>query len=77
MKLLSVALTIVLLNVVTALDSLVDVGYTKYLGTALPNGISQWLGIRYAAPPVDNRRFRAPEDPPTNSSVQVADTVST
>ena len=76
MKLLPVAFAIVLLDVVTAVDPLVDVGYAKYLRTALPNGISQWLGIRYAASPVGNRRFRAAEDPTTNSSVQVADTVS-
>ena len=64
MKLLPVALALVLLNAITTVDPLVDVSYTKYLGTALPNRISQWLGIRYAAAPVDNRRFRAPEDPP-------------
>ena len=77
MKLLPVALALVSLDAITAVDPLVDVSYTKYLGTALPNSISQWLGVRYAAAPVGNRCFRAPEDPPINSSVQVADTVST
>ena len=77
MRLLPVALIVATLDVVTAVDPLVDDGYTKYLGTELPNGISQWLGIRFAAAPVGDLRFRAPEDPPTNSSVQVADAVST
>ena len=58
-----------------AVDPLVDLGYTKYEGTALPNGISQWLGIRFAAPPVGDLRFSAPADPPSNDTVQTADTV--
>ena len=56
-------------------EPLVDLGYSRYLGTALPNGISQWLGIRYAAPPLGELRFRAPMDPPVNDTVQVADQV--
>ena len=58
-----------------AVDPLVDLGYSKYEGAALPNGISQWLGIRFAAPPVGDLRFNAPADPPSNDTVQVADTV--
>ncbi|PQE21386.1 triacylglycerol lipase protein [Rutstroemia sp. NJR-2017a BBW] len=41
----------------------VDLGYSKYQGTNLGNGVSQWLGIRYAAPPLGDLRFRAPRDP--------------
>jgi hypothetical protein len=33
---------------VGAVDSIVDLSYSKYEGTALPGGITQWLGIRYA-----------------------------
>lgn len=58
-----------------AVEPLVDVGYTKYLGTALPNGISQWLGMRFAAPPIGTLRFRNPVDPPLNDTIQVADQV--
>lgn len=58
-----------------AVEPLVDVGFTRYLGTALPNGVTQWLGMRFAAPPLGNLRFRAPEDPPTNRSLQTADQV--
>jgi len=63
---------------IAAVDTLVDLGYTKYKGTALPNGVTQWLGMRYASPVsrVDGMRFAAPQDPPTNSSIQEANSVS-
>lgn len=53
----------------------VDLGYAKYQGVNSDNGVSQWLGIRYAAPPVANLRFRAPADPLLNDTIQIADTV--
>jgi carboxylesterase type B len=40
------------------------------------NGISHWLGIRYAAPPLGDLRFRAPQEPIVNETLQIADTVS-
>ena len=63
---------------IVAVDTLVDLGYAKYQGTALPNGITQWLGMRYASPVsrVDGMRFAAPQDPPANSSIQEASSVS-
>jgi hypothetical protein len=33
---------------VGAVDPIVDLSYSKYEGTALPGGVTQWLGIRYA-----------------------------
>jgi len=33
---------------INAVDPIVDLSYSKYEGIALPNGVSQWLGIRYA-----------------------------
>lgn len=54
----------------------VDLGYAKYEGTALGTGVNQFLGMRYAAPPVGNRRFRAPEDPLHEYGVQPAQAVS-
>lgn len=41
---------------------LVDLGYSTYQGR-VSAGIAQWLGIRYAAPPVGSLRFAAPQDP--------------
>jgi carboxylesterase type B len=63
-------------SLVGAVDPLVKLGYTSYQGMALGNGISQWLGLRYAAAPVGDLRFAAPQDPPKNSSVQIANKVS-
>ena len=60
-----------------AVDPLVDLGYSKYLGIALPNGVTQWLGMRFAAAPLGELRFRAPVDPIKNATVQIADQVST
>ena len=54
----------------------VDLGYAKYEGTALGTGVNQFLGMRYAAPPVGNRRFRAPENPLHEYGVQPAQAVS-
>ena len=45
------------------LDTLVDLGYAQYRGVETQNGITQWLGMRFAAPPVGDLRFRAPADP--------------
>ena len=53
----------------------VDLGYSKYQGTATNKSVSQWLGIRYAAAPVGDLRFRAPADPVTDHTLYVADTV--
>lgn len=53
----------------------VDLGYSQYQGASAANGVSQWFGIRYAAPPVGDFRFRAAADPLVNNTVQIADTV--
>ncbi|KAI1100539.1 alpha/beta-hydrolase [Jackrogersella minutella] len=55
-----------------AVDPAVDIICNKYAGYSTPNGITQWLGIRYAAPPVGNLRFMPPQDPPCNSTTQEA-----
>ncbi|OBT95578.1 hypothetical protein VE01_05914 [Pseudogymnoascus verrucosus] len=41
----------------------VDLGYTQYKGFRTPDGIDKWFGMRYAAPPLGDLRFRAPQDP--------------
>lgn len=57
-------------------DYFVDLGYSRYSGKSFNDGTTQWLGIRYAAPPVGNLRFAAPQDPLRNTTIQVADEVS-
>lgn len=54
---------------------IVDLGYSSYQGTSLENGVSRWLGIRYAAPPVGDLRFRAPKDPLQTTTLQMANAV--
>ncbi|KAJ5691794.1 hypothetical protein N7462_001217 [Penicillium macrosclerotiorum] len=41
----------------------IDLGYSQYEGVSLANGIEEYLGMRYAKPPLEDLRFRAPEDP--------------
>ncbi|KAG1731963.1 Alpha/Beta hydrolase protein [Suillus paluster] len=59
----------------TASAPLIDLGYAQYQGSvdAATNTIS-FLGIRYAAPPLGNLRWAAPQPPPTVSGVQQATT---
>ncbi|KUJ10568.1 triacylglycerol lipase-like protein [Mollisia scopiformis] len=52
----------------------VDLGYSTYQGANGASGVSQWLGIRYAAAPIGNLRFRAPQDPVTDNKTYVANT---
>ena len=48
MKLSEFFVVILSAVVIDAVDPIVDLSYSEYEGTALPNGVSQWLGIRYA-----------------------------
>ncbi|KAJ3905868.1 Alpha/Beta hydrolase protein [Lentinula edodes] len=52
----------------------IDLGYAQYRGVFdSVNNITSYLGIRYAAPPIDDLRWRAPQPPTDNSStVQLA-----
>ena len=56
-------------------DLVVDLGYAKYRGQALGNGVKQFVGMRFAAPPLGNLRFRAPRAPKKEEGIQDASTV--
>ncbi|KAH8882565.1 carboxylesterase [Thozetella sp. PMI_491] len=58
-----------LLPSVGAVDPLVDLGYTKLQGVAEQIGVTQWLGVRFAAPPLGQLRFAAPVDPQPTTDV--------
>ncbi|KAE8136006.1 Alpha/Beta hydrolase protein [Aspergillus pseudotamarii] len=50
----------------------INLDYAQYQGVRLPAGVDQYLGMRYAAPPLAELRFRAPQEPVRTSSVQDA-----
>ncbi|TVY64341.1 Lipase [Lachnellula suecica] len=52
----------------------VDLGYSVYQGVDEGNFIAHWLGIRYAAPPLGDLRFRGPKDPVVDETLHIADT---
>lgn len=66
---------LLVLEVSAKLSTVVDLLYSEYRGVALSNGITQWLGMRYAAPPVGDLRFMPPKDPVHTKGVVMADQV--
>lgn len=55
----------------------VDLGYATYKGVRLEEaGVDQYLGMRYAAPPLGDLRFRGPQDPIAETGVQNASSVN-
>ncbi|PTU23806.1 hypothetical protein P175DRAFT_0496936 [Aspergillus ochraceoroseus IBT 24754] len=65
-------LLIALFAVASARQVVVDLGYARYSGQALSNGVAQWLGVRYAEPPLGPLRFAAPQDPEDIEGIQDA-----
>ncbi|EEP76640.1 conserved hypothetical protein [Uncinocarpus reesii 1704] len=49
-----------------------DLGYAKYQGVRDPHGVTSWYGMRYAAPPIGELRFAAPQDPGKVDGIQLA-----
>lgn len=41
----------------------VNLGYAQYQGKVLLNGVSQYLGMRFAKVPTGDLRWRAPQEP--------------
>ncbi|KAK9423354.1 putative Acetylcholinesterase [Seiridium unicorne] len=55
-------------------DLTVDLGYGKYTGSRVESsGLNIWKGIRYAAPPIGELRFRGPAKPETTGETIQAD----
>lgn len=50
----------------------IDLGYSIYEGSSLDNGQNQFLGIRFAAPPLGDKRFRRPYPPSNTTGIQSA-----
>jgi len=73
---LNTVTVLALCQAVTAVKPVVDLGYSKFQGTLLDNGITQWLGMPFAAPPVGDLRWRAPRDPAKKTGVVDASKVS-
>lgn len=53
-------------------STVVDLGYASYEGRTISTGITQWLGMRFAAPPVGDLRFAAPQNPLSVEGIQQA-----
>ncbi|KAF4982248.1 hypothetical protein FZEAL_2132 [Fusarium zealandicum] len=52
---------------------LVDLGYSQYQGKTLDSGINEFLGMRFAQPPVGDLRWRAPIEPESTKDIQSAE----
>ena len=63
-------------RLISAVGVSVDLGYLKIQGINPGNGVSQWLGIPYAAAPLGQYRWTAPVDYPPDSQLYLANSVS-
>jgi hypothetical protein len=54
----------------------VDLGYAKYQGTTLTGGVNQFLGMRFAQPPLGSLRWQAPQAPAKERGITPAESVS-
>lgn len=73
----AVLLSSALLPLAGAVGVTVDLDYTTYIGTAQSGGtgVTEWLGLRFAAPPLGSLRFEPPQDPPVVETPQPANQV--
>ncbi|KAM0147446.1 hypothetical protein ACHAPC_008981 [Botrytis cinerea] len=52
-------------------ENAVDLGYAKYVSSTNGLGVNEFLGMRFAAPPLGDLRFRAPQDAlPENETIK-------
>jgi len=57
-----------------ALDDIINLGYARYRGLDIGNGVIRWAGMRYArnVARVEGLRFTAPQDPLDEAGVSDA-----
>lgn len=65
----------VLLQIAAAVNVTVDLGYARYRGKDIGNGVLRWAGMRYArsVSRVDGLRFTAPQEPLDESNKVTTD----
>ena len=68
----SLAVALSFCYVANAAGPVVNLGYASFQGLDPGNGVYEFLGIPYAAPPLGNLRWRAPQDPVNTAGVQNA-----
>lgn len=58
-----------------AVNVTVDLGYARYKGKDLDNGVHRWAGMRYArsVSRVDGLRFTAPQEPLVEQNEVITD----
>lgn len=61
-RLIAVALSCLITSASAVLPK-IEIGCNQYAGVPTSTGVTQWLSIRYAAPPVGALRFSPPADP--------------
>ncbi|KAF7557690.1 hypothetical protein G7Z17_g454 [Cylindrodendrum hubeiense] len=71
-NLIRVALALASYTQIATSIAVVDLGYAKYAGDSLAAGVDQFLGMRYARPPIGDLRFRAPQKPQTEFGIKSA-----
>ncbi|KAI0532169.1 vacuolar triacylglycerol lipase [Xylaria digitata] len=71
MRWLAIAALCQLIRPAAAATLTVNTTCNTYTGIAGTDGTAQWLGIRYAAPPVGDLRFRPPKDPSCSDGLQL------
>lgn len=76
LRLLSLCLLLASSGAVVQDSPTIDLGYAVYQGTTLEvSGVNQYLGMRFASPPLGNLRFRAPTSPAAEEGIQDATVV--
>ncbi|KAH6656949.1 Alpha/Beta hydrolase protein [Truncatella angustata] len=74
MRLLNSIIYGYLIAIASAVLPTVHLDCNHYIGVPTSYGITQWLGLRYAAPPLEALRFSPPADPPCANHIQPANT---